>query len=256
MKKTVLFSLVVSLFAFSANAQVKYNGGAGEFYGGYYNIDVDDLQVFIPNRFEDISPNFGLFGGRGYVVVNNWRIGGGGSGYANARQNDASLTMQATGGMGYGELSYMFFYKEKAAIYPLFGFGGGGLEIEVTNRQSLRPEELTGNNAQGDTDRDLGFNSYRASHSSLLAKIALGAQIYTFTEWDEEEQAFGGLLLGIEAGYIAGIANSEWEHSGGEILGGPNFGRNSFYITLNIGFGGFQRQTKEEDMGEVVPNGQ
>ena len=139
-------------------------------------------------------------------------------------------------GNNYGE-GYTYFGHAKVGwivnqgarywIYPTVGFGTAALAMTTYTK--------TGSDAKAENRQNKYL--YRPSFD-----IGLNAD-YLLSKSRSTDRRFGGLLLGLRAGYHISQESSSWRNDANDRLPSlPTYGNKGYYVTLAIGGGGFVKK--------------
>lgn len=205
--------------------------GSGGFTIGYGNMDVSGLQKFIPEGTGNFNDQHLLIGGTGHGFIGNIVIGGSGSGMIGSELSTDSFKYSLGGGYGTFDLGYLIVNKEKIKVYPMFGIGGGGYGIQISENQNLSVSEIVSN-----PSREINVSAGR-----FIFDFSFNLDLIPALDYNEDTGAYGGLMTGLKVGYIYSLPSSGWSYSGGAINGGPDFGFNMIYAKLIIGGFGYNK---------------
>jgi len=232
---TVLSAFLISTAIYAEEEEGGFRkakgAGAGGFMFGVNRMDLEELNTKLEDRgFESLADNTIFFGGGGYGVVRGKVIlGGTGGGFT---QDVSSDSMKATVGGGYGffNVGYVVYSKGGLRVFPLFGIGGGGINLKIVG--------------EGDTPSfdDLLENPGREVNvfaGSLLFDVAVGADYLLYL--GEDEKGKGGLIFGVRAGYTFSPTKPDWRMEDMDVLRGPDVGITGPYVHLVFGGGGSEK---------------
>ena len=224
--------LFITQSAFSQNEDPDImRGGGGGFSLGYGNMDVSAFEEFIPGEAKRFSNDQLLFGGGGRSFIGNFIIGGSGQGMIGDTHTSDSLKMQLSGGMGTMDLGYLVFNRQQLKIYPMLGLGGGGYQVQISENENLTADEV-----REDPGREITVGT-----GGFIADVSLNMNFLPVVEQSEDGSAYGGLNIGLRAGYTYGVRFDEWGFAGGDISGGSDFNMEMFYVKVTIGGMGFEK---------------
>lgn len=232
MKQFSILVLIIILCQQTFSQSTSQAGGGGGFTAGYGNMDVTDFQAFLPGESRDLREDHLLLGGMGYGMAGRFVIGGSGMGMIGEQSNTDSLKVSLGGGMGTFNLGYLITNTNKVQFFPMIGIGGGGYGISISRNENISVEEVREN-----PGREINI-----SKGSFLFDFSLNLHFIPVLTYDEQSNSDGGLMTGLQVGYLASIPSSEWAFAGGDISNGPDFGLNMFYIKMIIGGFGRERQ--------------
>lgn len=221
-----IFILFFSFFFNQAISQTKTSGGEGYFMVGMQKIDVKNLNSLL--RVYDypvLDESYTSIGGGGYGLVNNFVIGGEGHGLIGSEVSNQNYKVNLTAGYGMFNIGYLLHNDSGLKIFPLVGFGGGGIELRINEKASLDFTDVLSNPKRGSS----------LSLGGLMLNVGLnGNYVINFNE----EKSFGGILIGLSAGYTYFLKLGNWTLFESDISGGPDIGISGFYLRFNIGGGG------------------
>ncbi|MBC3787989.1 hypothetical protein [Spirosoma utsteinense] len=220
-----LLTLVLAGYLSSTLAQSpRLSGGAGFFRLGYARLHQvgQTLDQFTPPQLSGIGNDFVYVGGEGYARLDRFILGGGGYGMARRSLSGPGYHAEPFGGGGHLFLGRILVNSRRLWLYPTVG--AGVAVVGITQSQQ-----------QGQTTRESSVLL-----PSLNVQFGVGADwlVAAFTEDD----SYGGLLLGMRAGYQLSPSSSGWR-STGELVppDRPRYATNGYFVTLTIGAGGFRR---------------
>lgn len=198
-------------------------GGAGFFRFGYARLHQvgQTLDRFTPASPARLGNDFVYVGGEGYARLNKMILGAGG--YGMARRGYASATYHAEpfSGGGYLSVGRILVDSRRFWLYPMAGAGVAVVGLSQSQQQGQVVRESS------------------VMLSSINLQLGAGADwlVAAFTEGD----SYGGLLLGVRAGYQLSPLSSGWQTTG-EVTSPdrPRYATNGYFVTLTIGMGGFR----------------
>ncbi len=195
---------------------------------GYANLDNTEFQSFLVPGFEELSKHYASFGASGHVLLKNLLLGVSGQFIGAPTKEHGDLDADVTGGMGFLNVGYALVNKERFKVYPLLGIGGGVMDMKIMHQGDITQGEIINNPMQ------------QTQLSIANAMVDLGAGLdYTIMEMTSADgRTKGGLNLGLRAGYIFGADDDNWTYTGGDVMGGPEFGMRSYYVRLAVGLSG------------------
>lgn len=194
---------------------------------GYANVNATRLNDFLPlagaNNFTNDNFAFGfLFSdtyGRGIVEFD---FGG-----AFNNQNGSLFRTQATYSHILLKGGYTILNGDRFRLYPLFGLGIGGTNIEISNN----------NNIQFNSLGTAPFQEINLTLPNLLLDLSFGGDFKVSTREGSECKGNRHFVLGFRAGYFYNVPNNNWRYTGGSVNGAPSFGAQGAYVRATIGFG-------------------
>ncbi len=206
----------------------KMAGGFGFFSFGPGILNLGDLNSELKsNNYPEFSENLFGMGGGGFAIVNKVVIGG--EGYAltakDVSNNNYKLSLSAN--YGFFDLGYVIFKKGNLFVYPMVGFGGGGIELKIR-----KPGEPTFN----DIMQDPKWGS-TISTGGFLLNFSIGSHfLFAF---GKDEKGTGGIAIGFRAGYVYTPFEGDWVMDTEKVGGGPQIGVTGPYVYFSVGGGGF-----------------
>ena len=207
----------------------KVSGGLGYFMIGYTGFNLGEMNTqFKDNGYPELTNGSLTFGGGGHFIINNFIIGGEGHGLLGGSSSNSNYSINMGGGYGFFNLGYNLYHNPTVNIYPLLGFGGGGVTIGMTDK-SKTPENFN----------DLLENPARESYitnGGFMINFSIGADFFVLA--NKTKNASGGWIMGIKAGYIYNASGNDWYFNNEKITGSPNAGISGPYVRLTIGGGG------------------
>ncbi len=206
--------------------------GRGYFMIGGSLLNVDDLNASLSeNGYSELSDSYLSLGGGGHGIVRG-KIVVGGEGHAllgrtkTSSVGDQQYDTKLSGGYGLFNIGYVLFKKGGLNVYPLLGIGGGGVELKIAQSSVGSFEDVLSDPNRGS----------ELSTGGLLLDFALGADHLFILGSDDKEE--GGILIGLRCGYTLAPFTRDWNLSGDNLSGGPDFGISGPYFRLAIGGGG------------------
>ena len=228
----ILITVFLSVANFAGYSQEaksnKETGGLGYFMMGYTGFNLGGMNTQLKESgYPELTNGSFSFGGGGHFVINNFIVGGEGHGLSGSKSSNADYNLAIGGGYGFFNLGYILYHNPTVNIYPLLGFGGGGVTIGITDKNKI----------PGNFDALLE-NPARESYitnGGFMMNLSVGADF--FIAGSKNENFSGGWIMGIKAGYIYN-ANNNWYFDNQEIAGSPNGGISGPYVRLVLGGGG------------------
>jgi hypothetical protein len=184
------------------------------------------------NGYSKFSDNSFSIGGGGQGVFRQLIIGGEGFAFITdnfeAVKSGKPYKTSLTGGCGFFNLGYTVFRKNSLSIYPLFGIGGGGYFLNITDRTAASFDDVLTNPGR----------SSRLNSGAFLLSASLGADYIISPRQEMRDGKRGGLLLGFRFGYIVAPVKSNWNLDNLEVFGGPKTGITGPFFHFMIGGAG------------------
>ncbi len=224
----ILCTFVAGLCLAQENKNLYENGGMGYFMTGVGINDIGNLNsVLKDHAYWDMSDMFYSIGGGGHAIIKRFIIGGEGHNIIGDAVTSGNTKTSLWGGYGMANVGYLAFATKRLRLYPLVGFGGGGLIFKIVDTQgSPSFQELLDNPTR----------SVEMSTGCLLVSVSFGLDYLIVQE--ETERGVGGMILGFRAGYNFALSKGEWEFDDVEVSNGPEIGFTGPYVRLMIGGGG------------------
>ena len=227
MKTTQYLALAALLtWASTADAQ-RIKGGAGFVKVGIANAAGAGtvLNQIAPTGVFGFSDQFYLLGGEGYYRTGNLMLAlDGHIGAQNVRSSGINYGEGFTY-LGHAKVGLIVNQGARYWIYPTVGFGTAAVAMTTYTK--------TGSDAENRQNKYL----YRPSFD-----ISLNAD-YLLSKSRTTDQRFGGLLLGLRAGYHISQRSSSWRNDDNDrLLNLPAYTNKGYYVTLAIGGGRFRRK--------------
>jgi len=199
----------------------------GYFMFGGNIIDIKTLNSKLKNKgYSELSDNFISLGGGSHRIINRVIIGGEGHRLIGREVTSKGYRTSIDIGYGFFNSGYILYSVSDLRIYPLLGLGGGGMNLNIVEKDSPSFDEILTNPKRGATLSTGGFLLNLAVGADYLLKLA------------EDEEGRGGLIFGLRAGYIFAPIKGDWEMDGIGISGGPQAAITGPYIRIMIGGGG------------------
>ena len=234
MKLYKFFLVAIVVFAFSGMAwsqdstYFSESMGMGDFMVGMNMLDLGDLNNSLAAQgYTEMDESFFAIGGGGYGIFKNIIIGGEGTGIMTKSESSGALKTSLAGGYGLFNLGYAVVSSHNFKLYPLIGFGYGGMQLKIKDTSSIPAfDELLENPR---TMSELNTDGF-------LFNVALGADFLQIMGRDEDGE--GGIVIGARVGYMISPFMNDWKLDDADIGGGPDTGLTGFYFRLIFGGGG------------------
>jgi len=230
--KITLLAFLLFNFSNQAIGQTKISGGEGYFMVGMQRIDVKNLNnILKQNNYPSLDENYTSIGGGGYGIINNFVIGGEGHGIIGSEVSNANYSLNLTAGYGIFNVGYVIYQVEGLRLFPVIGFGGGGIDLNIYEKSSLDFIDVLNNPKRGSS----------LSLGGLMLNFGLnGSYNIRFSKNGKD----GGLIIGVSAGYTHFLKVGNWTLFENEISGGPKIGISGFYLRFSIGGGGAEKSSE------------
>lgn len=226
--RKIFISLIMIITIFNVNgvSQNKRSGGMGFFATGYQVIDINKLnsrlKLFGLPQFDK---NYVTLGGGGFGILNNFVVGGEGHGLVGSDLSNQFYQTNLTAGYGLFDMGYLIHYSDGLKIFPVVGFGGGGIDLRINEKNIVDFDQVLNNPKKGSI----------LSIAGLMLNFGLNL-FYKLNLGGDDEKA-GGLSFGLSLGYTHFLQLGNWSLFDTEIAGGPNVGLTGFYIRFTLGGG-------------------
>jgi len=219
----VLFSL-----SSAQNVTKKVGSGRGYFITGWSTLDVTKLNDRLTSHgYPEFSNSFISIGGGGHVFIKNKLvIGGQGHTLIGSEKTSGSLKSTISAGYGVFDIGYIIYSRKDLNIYPLLGFGGGGLTLKIAEDSSPAFDDILANPKR----------SVELIYGGFVLNLSLG--IDYFVKMGEDEEGVGGLVFGLQGGYMLAPITHDWKIDENDVNGGPEIGFGGPYVKVMIGGGG------------------
>lgn len=199
--------------------------------GGGVNMSIGDMNDYLDDAgYDQFQMGMGIGGGGFLGNYNHWVFGLEGYRFAmgsDVKRNDWDVDL--SGQYFLLRFGYAAVQKNGWQFYPMIGLGGGSSTLTISN-------------SKADTSFEYVLLGPRRSTTMSNGYIVLDAALafdyrFSFFENNDGTRAHG-LVLGAKLGYSYTPYNTNWELSGADIEGGPDFGVNGPYLKFVIGWGG------------------
>jgi len=235
----VFLILFIANFSFSQEAETekKNEEVRGYVMLGGSKLDIDALNDRLVSKASaSFSDEFFSIGGGFLRKKNsNWLLGVEGHlllvEEQDYRMQDVSHKASLIAAYGFFDIGYAVVSSGDLNIYPLIGFGGGGMWLQIgkNNFDDILEDPVRNANLTG---------------GIFMFNFALGSDYLIKVK--EYEKNKGGIVFGFRAGYTYTPWNGAWWTDNISIKGGPKIGMTGPYIRFMIGFGGKGEWWKEE----------
>ncbi|MBC8179914.1 hypothetical protein H8E88_02210 [candidate division KSB1 bacterium] len=227
----LILSLIFSSYAFAQEKTKKSGGGRGYSIMGLSVLNIDDLNSRLKSAgYPEFSNNFFSIGGGGHGIINKLIIGGQGGallvGEETTKLGKDIFNSTLVGGYGFFDIGYIALSKKGFNIYPMLGVGFGGLTFKIAEDSSPKFDNLL-----SDPQRSVELN-----YGGLLLNVSLGVDY--LIKFAEDKTGTGGLIVGLQAGYMLAPFTHDWKMDENDVTGGPDIGFNGPYIKFLFGGGG------------------
>lgn len=229
MKTLSFLFFILCLFVTPIFSQqvTKISGGVGFFMPGVSILTISKINSSLENKnYPKFGNTFTSFGGGGHAIISNFIIGGEGHGLVGKEITTDKRMVNLSSGYGIANLGYILYEKHGLMVYPILGFGGGGLSLSITERTIPTFDQVI-DSLKGHVELSTG---------SFVLNFALGADY--LISFDKNANTRGGVLVGIRAGIIYTPIAGNWTMDENKVSGGPETGINGVYLRFLIGGGG------------------
>ncbi len=204
-------------------------GGFGYFSVGLRQFDLSKMNSILQaNRYSALPESYLTLGGGGFALARKWILGGEGVGIVERESGSQTATGKFMGGYGFFDLGRIVWKSPRAFAALMAGFGGGGLQLKIASK----------NYPANFSDALVGpFHSTQLSKGGFLVKLGFMGQFIVHRK--RRGRCFNGMVVGVGAGYVLPLYESQWtveEHKIGSV---PESGMAGPYVRISIGGGGF-----------------
>jgi len=217
-------------------------GGRGAFQAGWQTPDLDGLNASLAGAgFPTFDDGFLTLGGFGLWGAGDVLLGFEGHGFLPREEDTADGTYRTrlTGGYGMFNLGWLAWSDDRLDVYPIFGVGGGAMQLDLIERTSPLFDDVLDDPAR----------SSRLASETWLLSAAVGAD-WRFgggdddrrerarrdRDDDEDDDGRGGLFLGVRTGWVWAPGDVNWELDElNDVAGGPETAPTGFFVRLSIG---------------------
>lgn len=217
--KKILYTLIGLFFGLAAAFAQITVGGAGFFRTGYMNLREAGATAgrFAPAGFPTMGDGFALAGGEAYYRHNRVIAGLGVMAMQTRTTRFGDVSVERTASTGTLKLGWIIHEGKRWYVYPAIGPGLSTLSL--TRHQA----------GQSITIRHL---------FSYATDISLNADL-KLSNWSCDPKQFGGLMLGLRAGYLVSPASAQWKSNSdlGQMASLPTYATNGFYVAVSVGGG-------------------
>lgn len=229
--KKLLLSVFVLVGWMSSHAQSGYFGGFGFFEPGVMYFDAGQLNTLLEaNGYSVIDPVNYASGGSGFVLINNFVIGGRGGGFSEQNIARPGTSGRFSGGYGNFSFGYAVPLGYKQFIVPTVGIGG-----MYTNLQ------LESDAATTSISEALANPMQVVNLNSSSAMLDVSISYFMRVAGGGDENSGGGFAIGLVAGAWFSPSNADFTLNDRVVTEVVDLRPNGFYLTLKIGGGGYGR---------------
>ena len=228
---------VTLLFPDSADAQRRRRNseaGRGSFQVGYMWLDADELnESLVDAGYPEMDDRFLTLGGSGMGGAGRVLLGAEGHALLPDEEAtaDGSRHVALTGGYGLLRLGYLALTDGGFDVYPMVGFGGGGMNMRITERSSPTFDDVLADPAR----------SSSLVTGGILLDAGLG-MAYRMRMGDRRGDDTGGLHFGVQGGYTWAPSEWSWDLDAlNDVAGGPDLWIDGFYLRATVGGWGRDR---------------
>ncbi|MFC1509410.1 hypothetical protein ACFL60_06975 [Candidatus Omnitrophota bacterium] len=190
-----------------------------------------NLNAIMENKgFSPLSENMYGIGIGGFSIHENKFIFDGYaslyfSGHEKSTVGEVTYNSSLSGSLGFYNAGYLIYSQRGINIFPVVGFGFGGMRIKIEDREKRTMQEILDNPRESTTKMSVG----------LLFNIALGIdKLYIRTVKNDIGR---GLGFGFRIGYRTELLRTEWTN----VSDGPDVFFTGPYLNLTL-CGGYNRQ--------------
>jgi hypothetical protein len=214
----------------------------GGFSVGAQWLGISDLNEGLSaNGFETFKDPVSSWGFESYYVLNGRFVFGGELQFFRDKTSNTTYDQKLNGYWGFLNFGYKVIGKPRNGfhVYPLAGLGASRMGLRLTESVDLNFSDIL-----ADPKRETNLRKW-----DFLGQAAIGAD-YTFgSQWGGDD-AGGGFMLGLRAGYQFSFTDSKWQMHEMDVQGDPQAGMSGFYIRVVLGGWGFG-YSDDERVGDV-----
>ncbi len=198
-------------------------GGRGFFMIGAQQFDLDALngrlsRAGLPTRDDVLL----TLGGGGFFYRNRLVLGGEGHAVLSSAESTGAFRSTLAGGYGLFNVGYAVVARRGLLVYPLVGFGGGGLVVDIEERSAPTFDDVLGQPRRGS----------ELVQSQLVLAAAIGAdRVFA------RSNGRGGIAVGFRAGWTFAPDDGEWSLGRNDVANGPGGGLTGPFLRVSIGGG-------------------
>jgi len=227
----VVFIIGIIAVPALADSEPIHIGGWGTLTGGVRFVDASGLNdYFGENDFDEISSWWPAYGISGYGIFAGRIVLGASAGFSRLDSSGSDADLRVIGFNGQIEAGYAVLNGPFGLLIPYGGFGG--YEQSLNFDGDLRFIEIQGDDQPGDDD-DLSL-----SRSGMHA--VAGVAYYFPVKFAEGASGrYAMFMPGVRIGGTVELFGDEFQDKGGnELLDATELHYHTFFIRLEIGFGG------------------
>jgi len=236
----LIFLLGLSASAFAADEAIDF-GGYGGFSLGLQYLNVSDLNEMIDDAgFTELSPWRPYIGIHGHGIIFERLLVGLRGGAMRSTGSGDGVDMSFHSGWGQLEFGYLLMNNRYGLFAPLIGIGGFGFTLDFdgpVHAMGLGEEPVEDPRTGEVTNRGEVLDDLKMSRGGAHSFIGLTYQ-YPF-RFAGDEHGFAMFVTGATMGATLQMIDSRWmDEDGDAISGGPDLAFHSFYLVVEIAFGG------------------
>ncbi|MBT8397289.1 MAG: hypothetical protein HKO65_19825 [Gemmatimonadetes bacterium] len=219
--------------------------GFGAFRAGLMNLHLDELNARLGKAgFPKLDAAVPVWGGGGYGSLGDFLLGGEVHAGLDPAVSSGARRVSLKGGYGLARVRYVAPSFAGLTLYPTAGAGAGVLRLQIA--------ELGASDFDGVLD-DSGRSSTLSGGIHPLLDFGLGLEYRMGMTTGPEGQG-GGILLGVEAGYMVAPGDTSWRVDGlSDVDDGPELKIEGFYLWFSLGGWGHGASTVRPDSGLNCP---
>jgi hypothetical protein len=203
-------------------------GGGGFAMGGVRWLNLTSINNRMRSEgYPEFGRNYFTVGGGGQVVYHRFVIGGEGNAVLpfDGSRNTASSRQRLSGGFGLFRFGYAVIDTGSFRVFPLVGFGYGGMTLNLSRKGDSTFGDVLANPA-----REASMTA-----GGLLLDAGLGAD-YRIA-FSKARRHTGFFSFGVRGGYLFVPYTTDWSMSGGKVADGPALGLSGPYVQMMLGLG-------------------
>lgn len=211
------------LLALSTSPLAAQDSGQGYFQAGLHWIGLDELndRLFLFG-IPSFNNHFVTLGGGGHIEIDRLLLGGEGHGLLKQTQASPGFTHSLSGGYGFFNVGGVIVRDNDFRVFGLVGLGGGGLQMETSERALLTWDEVMASPRRGVLLTVGGFMVQTSFGADYIADV-------------DETFGIGGVTVGARFGFTYQTDSDDWAMGGLDTPGGPKTGISGFYARLSVG---------------------
>src|SRR5688572_17633548 len=224
MRTAIMAAVLCALVVSPAPEQRIQNARGGLFGIGMQNVDVDEMNATLAaHGYPNHDENFLSVGGGFTWWWRHFLLGADLQALLQPSETSGNFETELSGGYALANIGAVARVGDHFVIYPMASVGGGGAEFRIEPRTPITFDQLL---------TDPGRNTH-ITNASMLLGPRLGAHYLVRLGRRGNRN---GLMVGIRAGYLFSVLDSEWDElEGSSVEGGPALNLGGWHVLLTIG---------------------